>query len=97
MTYYGTGTPLISQSFETQQLSYFTTSLKFCSKTRIIEGVPSLSTLSLFITFFLNAAVESQIFAGVIDGIKLMSIKSTSTGVIDIWHGWHDVTFVTAN
>jgi len=45
---------------------------KFGGKIRIIEGVPSLSALSLLVTLLLNAAAESQNFTGMIDGIKLV-------------------------
>ena len=50
-----------------------------------------MSELPPLVTFFFNATAECQIFGGMIDGIKL--VRTTSAGVIDIRHGWHDVTF----
>jgi hypothetical protein len=51
---------------------------KFGGKIHIIEGVPSLSALSPLVTSFLNAAAESQKFAGVIDSIKLVRTHQTN-------------------
>ena len=75
--------------------------LNFCSKIQIIEGVPSLSALSPChhsSLLPLNAATESQKSAGVIDGIKLVRTHQIKIcwrhwQLIDIWHGWNDVTF----
>ena len=57
-----------------------------------------MSAMSPLVTLILNAATESQIFAGMIDGIKLVRDTSnqTSAGVIDmfdIWQSRLDVTF----
>ena len=57
-----------------------------------------MSAMSPFVTLFLNAATEFQIFAGMIDGIKLVRDTSNQTfaGVIDmfdIWQSRLDVTF----
>ena len=60
--------------------------------------------MSPFVTLFLNAATESQIFAGMIDGIKLVRTHQTKhlqpAGVIDMFdirqlirHSRLDVTF----
>ena len=57
-----------------------------------------MSAMSPLVTLFLNATTESQIFAGMIDGIKLVMDTSnqTSAGIIDmfdIWQSRLDVTF----
>ena len=92
------GTPLISQSFETQQLSYFTYAYLDPIRTHRWSFAAKFALLKESL-HWVHCHYSSPFFwmprrsLKYLLGWLMVSNSWTSAGVIDIRHGWHDVTF----